>query len=217
MTGKKYTANRIEVGDKSNGDYSEIREDGTRRVYGDGTAWKDMIGDLFGKRLLSTAGKVDYDYDENAIVFASGGSITNQNDRVGANLEINHEMLIGTNIEFHPHIHWWQEVSSGAVDSFVFTARYRLQKNGEAKTTAWTTITAEAGTTDDIFDFTGEADGLYNQLTKFDAITITCGLSDTIQFQLTRTDSEVGTVSVYFFDIHGKVDSDGSDEEISKT
>jgi hypothetical protein len=176
-----------------------------------------MIADLFGKRLLSSSGIVDYDYDENAIVFADGGDIETANDRVGGNLEINHEFKVGSNITFYPHIHWFQQVTDNAVDSIVFTMRYRVQRNNQAKTTDWTVITAEAGSADDIFDFTNEADGLYNQLTKFDDITIDCSISDTIQFQLTRTDSEGGTVAVYFMDLHGEVDSWGSEDEILKT
>jgi len=73
--------NSAEIGDKSGGDYLKVSSDGTVRIYGDGTAWRDMISDLFGKRLSSTAGKVDYDYDENAIVFSPGGIITSSSCR----------------------------------------------------------------------------------------------------------------------------------------
>lgn len=197
--------------------YTKFKTDGTVRSYGTATAWQDMIADLFGKRLNSVAGSVDYDYDDNAITFQSGGDITDAADRVSGNLEINHQFKVGTNITFKPHIHWFQQVTSGAVTSFVWTLRYRLQRNNAAKTTSWTTITCSAGTADDVFDFTGEADGLYNQLSRFDDITVTCAISDTIQFQMTRTDSETGNANVYFMDLHGEVDSFGSDEEISKT
>ncbi len=206
----------LKAGDVTGGDYTEIRDDGTVRGYGAATAWRDMIADLFGKRLLSSSGKVDYDYDENALVFAPGGVITTANDRAGGNLEINHEFRVGADVTYKPHIHWWQQWTSDAVLSVVFTLRYRLQRNNAAKTTSWTTITCTGGT-DDVFSFTGEGDGLYNQISRFDDITITCGISDTIQFQMTRTDSESGDVSVYFVDIHGEVDSWGSEEEIVKT
>lgn len=203
-------------GDIESGNYTEFRnDDGTMRAQGSSTCWKDMVADLFGRRLNSNTGKVDYDYNENAIKFQSGGNMSNVSDRVGGNLEINHEFEVGTNVLFKPHIHWFQEVSSGSVTAFVWTCRYRLQRNGYAKTTAWTTITATAGT-DDVFDFTGEDDGTYNQLTRFDDIVITCGVSDTIQFQMTRTDSESGDALVYFMDLHGKTDSLGSDDEIAK-
>jgi len=204
-------------GDVDGGDYSEFLNDGTLRYRGDATVWKDMVTDLFGRRLNSVAGTVDYDYDDNALVFSPNGGIADANDRVGGNQEINHEFKVGSNITFKPHIHWWQPVASNAVGSIVFTARYRLQRNGYAKEDDWTTITAEAGTSDDIWDFTSEEDGLYNQITRFDDITVDCGISDTLQFQLTRTDSVSGDVSVIFFDTHGMVDSDGSDDEIAKT
>lgn len=216
VTGGAITGDTIKGGDVTGGNYTEMRSDGTVRGYGTATAWKDLIADLFGKRLGSTAGKVDYDYDENAIVFSSGGVITTANDRVGGNLEINHELRVGANITFKPHIHWWQQVTGGAVLPIVFTARYRLQRNNTAKVTSWTSIECTGGI-DDVFDFTSEADGLYNQISRFDDITITCGVSDTIQFQMTRTDSEAGDVSVYFMDLHGEVDSWGSEEEITKT
>jgi len=179
--------------------------------------WTDMVGDLFGKRLASSSGKVDYDYDENAIKFQSGGNINTANDRVGANLEINHERKVGTAILFKPHIHWFQAIASGVAIPFILTMRYRLQRNGAAKAATWTTVTCKVGVGgDDIFDFTGEVDGTYNQLSRFPNIIVTCGLSDTLQFQMTRTDSESGNMLVYFMDLHGMIDSFGSEEEIAK-
>jgi len=195
---------------------TEINGKGVRYT-GTSTVWKDMILDLFGRQLLSTAGAVDYDFDENAILFQANGNIATANDRVGGNQEINHEFKVGTSITFKPHIHWWQQVTTGAVVAHVFTLRWRLQRNGYAKATSWTTITATAGTTDDVYDFKSQTNGLYNQLTRFDDITITCGVSDTIQIQMTRSDANAGDIAVTFFDLHGEVDSDGSEEEISKT
>ena len=206
----------MKTGDSSN--YADVNNIQGMRLVGTTTTWIDMIADLFGKRLNSTAGTVDYDYDENAIVFSPNGGIADANDRVGANQEINHHMRVGTSITFKPHIHWWQQVTSNTVQSIVFTARYRIQNNNSGKATSWTTITCEPGAGgDDVFDFTSESDGLYNQISRFDDITINCGISDTIQWQMTRTDAIAGDVSVFFFDLHGEVDSFGSDGEISKT
>jgi hypothetical protein len=206
------------VGDIPAGDYVDINKTQGIRYKGDTTVWKDMIADLFGRRLYSSSGSVDYDYNENAIIFSPSGVITDLNDRIGGNQEINHEFKVGSNIIFQPHLHWWQQVTSGAVLPIIFTARYRIQRLNQAKETSWTTITAEAGAGgDDVFNFTAQADGLYNQITKFDDIVIDCGISDTIQFQLTRSDSQIGDVSVYFLDIHGEVDSDGSDTSFNKT
>jgi len=206
----------LKVGNVVGGDYSEFLADGTLRYRGDATVWKDMVSNLFGKRLFSTAGKVNYDYIENALVFAPSGVITDENDRVSGNQEINHEFKIGVNITYLPHLHWWQQVTSNTIKAVIFTLRYRVQTNGGAKTTAWTTITANAGT-DDIWDFTALVDGLYNQITSFTPFAITCGLSDTIQFQMCRTDAQTGNVSATFFDFHAMVDSDGSDTPLTKT
>lgn len=207
----------LAAGDIPGGNKTELRADGTMRRVGTATAWKDMIADLFGKKLNATSGKVDYEWDENALKFQKGGSITTAIDRVGGNLEINHEFKVGTGITLRPHIHWFQEVSSGAVASFILTMRYRLQRNNLAKTTAWTTVTCEVGAGgDDIWDFTSETDGSYNQISRFPDIVIDCGVSDTLQFQMARTDGVTGDMLVYFMDMHGMVDSNGSDEEITK-
>ena len=210
------TGDGIKTGDSVN--YVDLNKTQGIRYYGTSTVWRDMIGDLFGKRLYSAVGTVDYDYDENAVVFSPNGGITDINDRIGSNQEINHEMKVGSSIKFKPHLHWWQQVTSNAVEALTFTARYRLQRNNAAKATSWTTITCNTGSGgDDVFDFTSESDGLYCQISRFDDITIDCEISDTIQWQMTRTDSVSGDVSVYFLDFHGEVDSNGSDEEISKT
>jgi hypothetical protein len=203
------------IGSHNDGNYSEFKEDGTLRYNGDATVWKDMISNLFGQRLNSTSGNVAYDWDENALDFTAG-SISNAADRVQGNLEINHEFKVGTAITFRPHIHWFQDIVSSAITyAFVLTAEYRLQRNNAEKTASWTAITCTAGT-DDVFDFTGESDGTYNQISRFPDIVITCGISDTIQFRIARTDILGGNQLVFFFDMHGIVDSDGSDLEITK-
>jgi hypothetical protein len=206
--------NGLKIGDETNN--TEFNADGTQRLKGTATAWRDMIGDLFGKRLSSTSGKIDYDYDNNALKFQSGGSISDEADRVGANLEINHDLKVGSSITFKPHIHWFQDWASDSVTAFELTMRYRLQKNNEAMTTAWTSETLTAGV-NDLYDFTGEGDDTYNQLSTFPDITLDCNLSDTLQIQLARTDTEIGDMLVYFIDVHAEVDSFGSDSEYVKS
>jgi len=208
---------QIKSGEISAGNYFKIMEDGTIRLMGSATSWKDMVMDIFSKRLNGTSGKVDYDWNENAIKFQSGGSITTTIDRVQGNQEINYEFQVGSSIIFKPHIHWFQEVTSGVADARTLTMKYRLQKNGIAKKTTWTTVTCNTGIGgNDIFDFTGEVNGFYNQLSRFPDITVDCSVSDTLQFMIARTDTDLGDMLVYFFDLHGKVDSFGSDEEIAK-
>ena len=216
----------MKVGDISGGDYIDINKTQGVRYKGATTVFKDMIGDIFGKRLLSVVGKVDYDFENNSIDFASGGSITKANDRVQANIEINHEMMVGSGIVFYPHTHWFQEVVSNTPDvldttAYKLTIRWRLVKNSygiNLTTPTWNTITITNGS-DNVFDATN-ADGkeYIGQLTKSSAnITVDCGISDTFQIQMARTDSLGGVLKVFFFDIHGAVDSDGSEDEIYKS
>lgn len=170
--------------------------------------WRDMIMDLFGRRLGSVAGSVDYDYEENVIIFSPGGVITNVNDRVGGNQEINHQFEIGV-VTFKPHVHWWQ--SDGK--NYEFTMRYRLQRNGQEKETIWTTLTTTANDGNDRFEYLS---GTINQITKFSDITINVGHSDTFQVQLTRTDSEAGDIPMFFFDMHGRIDRLGTNNEFTQ-
>ena len=205
----------MKVGSVADGNYNETRMDGTTRLIGTATSWRDMVGDLFGKKLASLSGKVDYDWLNNNIIFQSGGSITNSSDRVGSNIQINHEFKVGPAITFKPHIHWFQEVTDGVANTpFVLTMRWRLQNNGLEKNTDWTVVTLTAGTSNDIFTFTGT--GTFNQLSRFPDMDVSCNVSDTIQYQVARTDTEGGDMNVYFMDLHGMVDSFGSDEEIAK-
>jgi len=175
------------------------------------TVWRDMIMDIFGSRLNSVSGGVDYDFNENCLTFGSGGDIDTAADRVGGNQEINHDFKVG-NVIFYPHIHWFQ----GATTKYELTIRYRFQKNFEAKTTSWTTLELVANDGYDVVAYSGS--GTINQLTrtKTSIILTDVGISDTIQIQMARTDSLGGSMSVYFFDLHGEIDGIGSRWEIIK-
>lgn len=188
---------------------TSIATDGTIRQEGSAAAWRDIVGDLFGKKINSTAGKVDYEWDENAIKFQSGGSITNKADRVGANLQYDHFCKIGS-VTLNPHIHWFQPDSQ----AYIFTMRYRIQHNGQAKNTVWTTVSYTVGSGGEIYTYPGS--GTFNQISSLGEITANMGISDTLQFQLARTDSLVGDVLVYFMDLHAETDSFGSNTEWSK-
>jgi hypothetical protein len=214
------------IGDYPDGAYLLFNSNQTWRAISGATAWKDMIGDLFGKRLLSTAGSVDYDYTNNCIDFSDDGSITSENDVVGCNIEINHEMMLGDSITFKPHIHWFQPVTSNDPDvldttPYELTMRYRLIRNSygvNLTTPEWTTVTLTSNTENNVFDNTNAGGKEYiGQISRFPDITVDCGVSDTFQIQMTRTDSEGGIMKVYFIDFHGEVDSWGSEDELLKS
>lgn len=197
----------VKIGDISGGNYLQIEQDGTAQANNDATAWEDIQSSLIGKRLSSTSGKVDYNYDENTITFQPGGSMGTANDRVAWNIQMPHATK--TDSTLRPHIHF-EQVSS---DKIEFSARYRIQVNGQAKTTAWTTITCD---TDNNTLYTYVA-GTLNQIVIFDAIDLTdAGLSAVVEFQMVRDDATADDIEVTFVDSHYERDTAGSRTEYSK-
>jgi hypothetical protein len=174
---------------------------GTCPILLEDMVWEDKAYPLAGRRLSSSVGTVDNDWDEMAVEFSPNGDIADLNDLVGVSSE--HPHAADENGFIYPHIHFWQP----AGEAYVFTAEYRIQDNNEAKTTAWTSMTAEVAT-DATFTYTS---GTLNQIVYFhqtDAgrtkgIDMTGhSLSATIQFRFTRTDAIAGNISATFFDFH---------------
>ena len=64
----------LKIGQQAAGNYFEVSTSGVPRLRGTATVWRDMVGDLFGRNLNSSAGKVDSNWDDNCINFDSGGS-----------------------------------------------------------------------------------------------------------------------------------------------
>jgi len=174
------------------------------QLTGDGTVWDDLRTSLIGRRLNSVAGTVTYDYAENAVVFAANGGIADTNDTAVWNFQLPHSAKLST---LAVHMHYEQEDATNRT----FTLRYRIQNNGEAKTTGWTTVTAD--TDDSVFTYVS---GTLNNILSIVDIDISgASLSSIIQCQMTRTDAESGTVKVTFVDGHFEKRGLGSGTEFS--
>lgn len=171
--------------------------------------WKDIVRSVIGSRLDSSAGTVTYDFDEMSATFSQGGGITDLKDVIGTNYEINHFVnRIGL---FKVHIHWWQPDAT----AYVFTYRYRIQHNGQAKTTTWTEGTYTVGSGGEAFTYVS---GTLNQISNLLALDLESegvGVSDTIQFKLTRSDLEAGTADVYMMDAHIQEYANGTTKEFT--
>ncbi len=197
----------------------KLDKDGVHLV-NNATVWKDMVGDLFSKKLYSAVGKVDYDWDQQAIVFQPGGDPSVRDDRVHYNIQVDHQYKVSpdssTAITFKPHIHWFQ--FDTALQA-TFQLDYRVLRNGASldSTAAWTSVTVTTNSGSDAFPFALDVGhDLFVQITHFPDINEVVGLSDTIQCRITRTDANVGNVLVFFADMHGEIDSLGSNEEMIK-
>lgn len=180
--------------------------------YTSDTVYEDKAYPLIGRRLTSNSGTADYNWDELSVEFSQGGGMDDENDLVGVNAELPHQAKIDGKI--YPHIHWVQN----STNTIVFELDYRIQDNGELKDTTWKRMIASSDT-DAAFTYVS---GDLVQISRFMAggnpyIDLTgVGISATLQFKLTRTDSTGGVVEGLFYDFHYEIDDLGSKEEYVK-
>lgn len=169
--------------------------------------WDDVVGSLIANRLSSIAGSLNYNYEENAITMQSGGLISNDSDRLMFSFQYPHAAIEDGEMRLHIH---FEQVNSNIIE---FTTQYRVQSNGAAKQTAWTTVNA-ASNVNNKFTYVS---GTLNQIVELATVSLlNAGLSATVQFRVARTDSTTGDIEATFVDAHVKRDSVGSKEEYVK-
>ena len=173
--------------------------------------WDDLTGSLIARRLESTQGTLNYNYNENSITMQNGGDISDPNDRLIFNFQKPHAMSNeAPDNTMNLHIHWEQPNSQDRE----FTVQYRVQNNGNTKTTAWTTVVVTANAVNNAFPYTS---GTLNQITRLVNIDLSSyTLSSTVQFRLTRSDSVDGDIEATFVDVHIPHDQLGSRQEFIK-
>lgn len=198
----------MRIGDIEDGNYTEIESDGTIVAKGNATVWDDVVTALIGRRLYSTTGKLDFDWDENAVKFQPGGLITDRNDRLLLNYQYMHGAKSNGEMRLHAH---WEQTST---DKIVFTVQYRIQSNGQAKTTDWTTVTANSDD-NNVYDYPGS--GTFNNIIELAHIDMTgAGISATVDLRIARTDTTADNILVKFIDVHQELDTNGSHSEYVK-
>jgi len=198
----------LKIGDVSGGNYTEFSETGDMRHRGDATIWDDLTGSLTGRRLTSTSGTVDYNYEDNSITMQPGGDISDSNDRLIFNFQKPHGAKPDS--EMRLHIHWKQADAAEKI----FTVQYRIQDNSQVVATEWTTATSSTSV-NNVFTYPGT--GSINQITRLVNVDLSGhSISSTIEFRLARTDSNSGNVEAVFVDAHIEYDSRGSETEYSK-
>lgn len=190
------------------GGYTEFEADGTEVFRGNATVWGDVVNAILGRKLYSNAGKIDFNWDENALKMQPGGDITSRNDRVVFDLQYPHGAKATGSMELHCH---WEQVST---DKIEWTVQYRVQANNKAKTTAWTTVVSNS-TDNSVFKYPGS--GTFNQITELANIDMSeAGISASVDFRVARTDSTADNILVKFLDAHVEYDMDGSREPYVK-
>ena len=186
---------------------TEIEVDGTAVAKGDATCWDDLVGSLVARRLESTSGKLQYNYNNSSITMESGGNISNTSDRLIFNNQIPHAFVADSTMNLHMH---WEQIDAVARE---FTVQYRIQKNSEAKTLTWNDVVIDSSV-NNVFPYVS---GTINQITRLVNVDLTgCSISDTVQFRLARTDSVSGDIEAVFVDAHVERNTIGSRQEFVK-
>ena len=178
-------------------------------------AWDDLTQSLIGRRLFSNQGRVDYDYPESAVSFQDNGGINDENDLVRFNIQKMHAMVqTGALSVFRLHLHWEQT----STDAIEFSYGYRIQENGQAKTTAWTEGTVDiTDPASAVWDYATEGHATLNNISKIVEIDLSSApISSTVQIKMTRSDNNGGVVLVTFADVHVPMDTLGSYGEFTK-
>jgi len=192
-------ANRVNIGPTGN-----------ITLEGDATVFDDVYGQLTGESLFSPAGKADYDHNEACVVYQPLGDITVDGDCVVISLPIPHSAK--ADAPFHLHMHYEQPDASVRT----FSHKYRVQKNGQAKTVTWSSAVT-VNSTDALATIYPYVSGTLNQIINLGSISLTsAGLSATVQIRLTRTDATAGNINVSAIDGHVEKDSSGSNSEYTK-
>ena len=185
-----------------------LDDSGRLRFLGDAAVWRDYNAQALAQRLDNPGvGTLSYNYLNTSIAVAPNGVDGAANDTLAFSEEIPHEFLANTTA--YLHIHWEQPTSQ----NYVFSLRYRIQRNGQTKTTAWTTL-PDITMASNIYTYTS---GTIIQMTGLAAIDLTgLAISDLLQFQLARVDATAGDIELLTIGLHIKVDGLGSSTATSK-
>lgn len=197
-------------------DYYEKKESstgGTPGIY-EGTFWDDIRFPSIGRNLDVSSGRIDYDYEELGIAYASNSRYPQE--VVGMVCQLHHSWKLGSNI--HPHIHWVQ--NQNRYPNWLL--EYRVTENGSLISNTWYPVIPSTH----IFTYVS---GDLLQISSFPEIDMSSvsSVSGIVDFKLYRdidnisglfpdTDSYVNEALLKEFDIHFEIDTAGSDTEFVK-
>ena len=195
----------------SSTDYATFSSGGTLTLVGNATVFDDVQSPAVD--LLQTGSGVSKNLTENTVEYTTNSNLS---DYMLTSIQLPHSWKIGSTV--FPHLHWEQTTSS--VPNLLI--QYRWQRQGQAKTTAWTNYPVKINA----FTYTT---GTLNQITHDSGLVppANSSLSDIIEFrilrdnantsgQFTGSDPVGATISVTSFDIHIEKDTLGSELEYIK-
>ena len=182
--------------------------------------WDDIIQPLMGKRLDTTAGKLDYDWSNKGVSIADSTVTSNDAHKVHFGYQIYHRFKLDGLC--NPHIHWIQ----AQADVPNWWMRWRVWQNGEVAG-AWTEVALDTHA----FTYTaGTILQISEAASKIDFSALPSGglnVSDFLDIEVTRdsnnastlfagADPVAGNVTFKGFDPHLQIDATGSVLEFQK-
>lgn len=179
------------------------------------TQWNDLRFPFMGRNIDTTSGRIDYNYDELGVDFATNSRFATT-EQISMIAQFGHDWETGSVIS--PHLHWYQ--SAAAMPNFMI--QYRWTENGAIVSPNWTMVKYGSNT----FTY---ASGTLQQITEFDIsvpaeIDTVSAILDIKFFRDTGNDSGLFAGSdplaavalTKEFDIHYQINSLGSDSEYIK-
>jgi hypothetical protein len=208
--------NTSKTGDVPGGDYLEVELDGTWVNHGEGTTWDEVSKSFVGNSLFSPAGRVDYNFTELTLDYATNARYPDE--PVGVVNQILHARK--TDSDIRPHIHWMQNSNNNPN----ILVEYRMYNVNDVPP-AWTLKALTAS--DNKFSFNGIGS---QQITEFNLPAgngVGLGLSFTIDVKIYRdsantsglfsgSDTYAGVWNAKYYDVHLEMDMRGSRLEFTK-
>ncbi len=200
-------------GDVTNGNFTGFEDDGTMVANGNAATYDDILNQLIGSKIESPSSDITQNNAEGTLRFKTSCRLI---DYVVMNVQLSHKWKMGSSV--FPHLHW--EQNQNAVPNWLL--QYRWQREGQPKTTAWTSAKMNSN----VFTYTT---GTLNQISGFPEIVPPTGygISDIVQCRIIRdwanestlfagNDPYTGSAEAVNFDIHYLADTLGSRLEYSK-
>jgi len=213
LSSKGIFSKTLKSGNIEGNNYTEIEADGTIRLHGDATAFRDEMNQLILQLKNNPSDKLINNVSEGSVTYKNN---TGLNDYSTMSIQLNHDRKNGAPI--YPHLHYWQS----SINTPNWLLQYRYQRNGQSKETSWAYLVP----TENAYAYTS---GTLNQIVRFRSITPPTGdnVSDILQIRLIRDVSDASgefdgaetspiDQDAVSLDVHIEVDTIGSREEYIK-
>jgi hypothetical protein len=173
------------------------------RLLGNSTVWKDVEGS-FSTGLNGGSAYPTYVVDSGYYTFTVDTTAPTICKQYFPSIQINHEFKLGATV--YPHVHYKYETAKGTP---TFIVKYRWKNIGSAPTAwRWCKMPNTTGTTNGTMQLAYSANGIS---------AVDNNVSAILQAQVyLYSQTGTGGINAYSFDLHGEVDSIGSNSEINK-